>query len=310
MLIPVIGAATVVALLTVTVFTALATPSAAFPNARLAGVSVRFSTPVPLNDTVCGLVMALCTSVKFPVRGPAPFGLKRKVMAQVRLGARVAGLTGHVLVWVNSPAAVLPVGLTAMLLIVSRILCLLVTVSVVAALTVPAVWLANGVMAVNVTGAVAVPVKGTVCGLPGALLVIVKSPFRTPSPVGLNATLIEHVPAGAILPAQLLVPPKSGNGMPSPLNVAESVNGSVPVFRTVIAVVEEVLPTGRLPKLMLVGESDTADAPSAGPITRSHKNPCEAEQTVRRAIFDPSFLAQPAPAKLTESKYRMLLDPA
>src|SRR5690348_230549 len=56
---------------------------------------------------------------------------------------------------------------------------------------------------------VPVPVRLTNCGLPGALSVTVRSPFRVPSAVGVNVTLIVQLaPARTELP-QLLFSAKS-----------------------------------------------------------------------------------------------------
>jgi hypothetical protein len=54
-----------------------------------------------------------------------------------------------------------------------------------------------------------VPAKLTVCGLPGALSVIVSVPVRAPDAVGLNVTLIVQFPAAATLVPQVLLWAKS-----------------------------------------------------------------------------------------------------
>jgi len=48
--------------------------------------------------------------------------------------------------------------------------------------------------------AVPVPLKFTVCGLPGSLSLMTRVADRTPATVGLNATLIVQLPGPATLP--------------------------------------------------------------------------------------------------------------
>jgi hypothetical protein len=50
----------------VAVFAALDVPTASFPKDKLAGVAVACKTPVPVSDTVCGLLLALSVTVNVP----------------------------------------------------------------------------------------------------------------------------------------------------------------------------------------------------------------------------------------------------
>jgi len=54
--------------------------------------------PVPLSVTVCGLEVPLSTIVSVPVRAPRAAGVKDTEIKQLAPAARVAGLTGQLLV--------------------------------------------------------------------------------------------------------------------------------------------------------------------------------------------------------------------
>jgi hypothetical protein len=53
----------------------LGLPTACFPKARLAGVTVTATTPEPVKLTVCGLLLALSVNVSVPGRLPVVVGL-------------------------------------------------------------------------------------------------------------------------------------------------------------------------------------------------------------------------------------------
>jgi hypothetical protein len=59
----------------VAVFAALDVPTASFPKDELAGVAVASKTPVPVSDTVCGLLLTLFVTLSVPVRGAVPRNL-------------------------------------------------------------------------------------------------------------------------------------------------------------------------------------------------------------------------------------------
>ena len=60
------------------------------------------STPVPVSGTACGLVAALSAMLSEALfLAPIDVGRNVGVIAQVPLGAMVAGNVPHVLVWVN-----------------------------------------------------------------------------------------------------------------------------------------------------------------------------------------------------------------
>ena len=100
-------------LVTVTTFAALLAPPGTCPKARLAGVRLTGSTPVPRNVTTCGLLGALSVIVTDPVWAPVAVGAKVTVIEHCEFGARVAP---QLLVCVKgAPLAtiVMPVNVTA-----------------------------------------------------------------------------------------------------------------------------------------------------------------------------------------------------
>lgn len=87
------------------------------------------------------------------------------------------------------------------------------------------------------------------CGLPGALSLMVIVPLRAPVAGGVNVTLIVQLAPGATLGLQLLVCAKS------PLAaMLVTVNKPVPVFDSVTVCAELVVPTSQLPKAKLMGD--------------------------------------------------------
>jgi hypothetical protein len=144
--------------------------------------------PVPLRLTVCGLVLALSVTVSVPLSGPVVVGAKLTLMVQLPLAARVEGLEGQLVVSEKLP-------LVTMLLIVRGIVPVLLRVTGCEAPVVPTAWLPKEGRVEGETeavGAVAVPVKVTVCGLLLALSVMVRVPFSVPdTPTGgVKVTLI------------------------------------------------------------------------------------------------------------------------
>src|SRR5271157_4488534 len=104
-----------------------------------------------------------------------------------------------------------------------------------------------------------VPVRGTVCGLPTALSVIVSVPVRAPTAVGANVTLmVQFAPAASVagLIGQAVAPVLVAVKSPEPA-IELIVNAPVPVFVSVtvfalLVVVSNCPPNGRL-----VGASPT-----------------------------------------------------
>jgi hypothetical protein len=220
------------------------------PKLRLAGENDTAGAvvPVPLNDTVCGLPLALSVVEILPLRDPPAVGVKVTEIVHVPAATIEAP---QVLVWLKSPLA-------AMLLMVSGADPVLVSVTVCATPLVFTNWLPKLrlVGAKDTAGAVVpVPLSVTVCGLPPALSVIVTLPLRVPPTVGVKVTEIVHVPAAAIEAPQVLLWLKSPlAAMLLIVSAADPVLVSVTVWAALLVF------TNWLPKLRLVGEKDTAGA--------------------------------------------------
>ena len=56
---------------------------------KLAGVNAAASTPIPLRDRVCGLLLASSVAVRVPVREPSAVGVNVTLMVQVAPAASV-----------------------------------------------------------------------------------------------------------------------------------------------------------------------------------------------------------------------------
>ena len=56
------------------------------------------AVPLPVNVTCCGLDVPVSTTVRVPERVPSALGEKVTEIVQVAAGARIAGLTGQLLV--------------------------------------------------------------------------------------------------------------------------------------------------------------------------------------------------------------------
>jgi hypothetical protein len=153
---------------------------------------------VPLKLTVCGLPLALSVMVSVPVTVPALVAVNVTLIVQLAPPAR---LVPQVLVW-----AKLALGETVMLEMLSEPFPESVTVTVCAALATPTVVEKVRLLSDSVTaGAVAVPVKLTVCGLLLALSVMVSVPATVPALAEVNVTLIVQLAPAARLEPQVLV---------------------------------------------------------------------------------------------------------
>ena len=128
--------------------------------------------PVPVRVEVCGLPGALSLTDKLPVLVPVCVGVKTTLNVHFALAARlVEQVVAEIL---KSPVveALIPVKVT-----VSR----LSSVNVFAALDTPTTVFGKFAdTGVSLAATPPVPDRATVCGLPGALSVIVKVPVRVP----------------------------------------------------------------------------------------------------------------------------------
>jgi hypothetical protein len=138
-----------------------------------------------------------------------------------------------------------------------------VSVTVAALLVVPIGWLPKSMLIVEVTaaGAVPVPLSGTICGLPTALLETVMDAVSLAAAVGLNVTTMLHggAPAARLL-GQLLVCEKSVLPvMPMPLICSTA----LPVFESATVPGTPAMPSGTLPKFRNGGLKFAAGAAPA-----------------------------------------------
>src|SRR5882672_1997345 len=205
--------------------------------------------PIPTkNTTCCGLLYALSVMTMLPPRDHTTVGLNRTVIVQDDPAA-----TGAVqlLVCEKSPVA-------TMLVTVKFAVPELVTVTGADALLIPTnTPVKLSPMGERVTaGAVPVPLKGTDCGLPAALSVILTVDDRFPVLVGVEVTLIAQLAFGARNDGQVLVCEKS-----TVLTVAILMpvrdKDAFPVFVSVTTCGVLAMPTCWLPKLTLVGDKVT-----------------------------------------------------
>jgi hypothetical protein len=164
----------------VAVMTELVVPTVTFPKLRLVGVSSAV-VPVPLSGTCCGLPAALSVTVRFALRAPVVVGLNVRLTVQLAAAARE--LPQVVAVSGKSPASA-PV--TAMLLIVSVVVPMLVRVTFLTGLVKPTASVPNPNGVGTSLAVVPVPLNGTCCGLPAALSVMLTDALRAPVAEGLN----------------------------------------------------------------------------------------------------------------------------
>jgi hypothetical protein len=83
-------------LVNLTVLAALDVPSAWFPNDSEVGDTAACTRPVPVKETVCGLLLALSVMVRVPGLLPVAPGVNVTLMVQL---APAANDDPHVLVW-------------------------------------------------------------------------------------------------------------------------------------------------------------------------------------------------------------------
>jgi len=112
-----------------------------------------------------------------------------------------------------------------------------------------------------VAWAVPVPESGTVCGLSGALSVIVIAPLRAPSWVGVNVTLITQLfPIATVLPQDFATMDWAKSPLVAMLLMFRT---AVPELVSVTVFTGPVAPTTTLPHARAVGTSVTAGAGGA-----------------------------------------------
>jgi hypothetical protein len=239
--------------------------------------------PVPVRETVSGLLVALLVTVRDPVRVPdavAPY------LTETVQFAPAARLDPQVLVCENGPVV-------ATEEIAAAAVPVLVTVTVWAALVEPTVVLPN-VSDVGEADSVAdeaaapVPVSETDVGLLVALLLTVKDPVWDPDAVGVNVTeTVQFAPAARLDP-QVLV---CANGPVAETD--EIVAAAVPELVTVTVWAALVEPTVVLPNVSDVGEADSVAVPPDDPLPGkiSNSESCAADQPVLAVKLSSTYSA-------------------
>ena len=151
------------------------------------------AVPVPESDTVCGLELLLSLMFRVSLRLPAAVGVKVTLIFVPLPGVT---LIGSVPAERAKSAAFKPVMLK--LEINRSPFPELLTAIEDAALVVFTAWLVNVTLVGSITGtgAVAVPDRATVCGLPVALSLIFSVAARFPPAIGANFTVIMVLPPG------------------------------------------------------------------------------------------------------------------
>jgi hypothetical protein len=234
-------------LVTVTVFAVLVVVTATFAKASAAGLTVTGTTPLPLSDTVWGLLVALSVIVRVPVRLPVVVGVKVTLIVQFGpAGTEVP----HVFVCPKSPETTIEETLKA----VGR---LFVNVTVFAVLEVPTASFPNDNDAgVAVAWSTPFPASAVVCGLLFAPSVTVKVPVREPVAPGVKVTFtVQLAPAFSDVP-QLFVCPKS------PVTaIGDKLRLVGKLFLSVTALAVLVMPTAWFPNERLAGETVACSTP-------------------------------------------------
>jgi hypothetical protein len=150
------------------------------------------AVPVPDKSTACGLPSALSVIPRLAVALAATVGVKTTLMVQLDPGSTMVQL----LVWLNWLASA-PVTATDDT-VRTALLLVLFNVTLAGELLVPTAC-AGKARAEGVTvtvGAVAVPDKATVCGLPTTLSLIARLAVALPPAVGVKTTLIVQAAPG------------------------------------------------------------------------------------------------------------------
>ncbi len=204
--------------------------------------------PVPDRLEVCGLPATLSLTCNVPVSVPVCVGWKTTLIVQLAFAARLEEQV--VDETLNSPVVEIEIP-------VSSTVCLFDSLNAFAALVVPTAVFGNFALAgVNVTATSPVPVSGTCCGLLPALSVMVMSPVRAPTWVGVNVTWIKQLaPWARVLPQVVELMAKSPLGVMLPMfSVAE------PLFLMVTVFAADVSPTISFPNAKDAGVRVTTGA--------------------------------------------------
>src|SRR5215467_7549502 len=190
---PVMFSVAVPLLFIATLVTALLVPVRWFPNATLTGLNVTAdAVPVPVRGTVCGLPGASSATLMLALCAPVLVGENFTPTLQPLPGVIAFAPSTHAVPLLGAPNvncdAFAPVNVMPVMFSVAVPLLFIATL--VTALLVPVRWFPNATLTgLNVTAdAVPVPVRGTVCGLPGAWSATLMLALCAPVLVGENFT--------------------------------------------------------------------------------------------------------------------------
>ena len=205
--------------------------------------------PVPARFTVWGLVAAPSVNVSVPTAAPVAVG--ENVMPTVQV-APAATLAPHELLATAKPA------LATILAMLSDALPRFVSDTVLPALVLPTLTVPKfKLLEENVTGALPVPVRFTVCGLVAAVSVNVSVPVAAPIAVGENVNpTVQLALALMLVPHVLLTTAK-----PALVTTLAKLRDAFPRFVKVTVFVALVLPTATVPKFTLLEENVTGALP-------------------------------------------------
>jgi hypothetical protein len=227
----------------------LVCPTVTVPKFSELVENVTGAEPEPDRLTVCGLFGALSAKVSVPLAAPTAVG---ENVTPTWQRAPAARLVVQVLLEIANGAAVV------MEVIDSATDCMFVRVTVLAELVAPTtVELKLKLFEDNVTGALPLPLRFTVCGLVATLSVKVRVPVALPSAVGLNVTPTAQVAPGATAPEQVLLAIANGPDIATP----EMFRGTFWAFVRVSVCAELVAPTTVELKFKALGENVTARDP-------------------------------------------------
>jgi len=232
-------------LVTVTDLAALVVLTLTEPKLSELAERVSGAVPVPLRLTVCGVLRASSLKVSVPAETAMAVGEKVTPTEQEPLAARLAPQVP--LATLKPAEAVMPEKFRATL---SR----LVRVTDLAALVLPTTTEPKPrELDEKVTGAEPVPVRATVC-VPALSLMVIE-PETVPTVIAVKLTEMVQVPAGAMLPVQVLVWLNDVEARTLP-----TISGPLPVLVRVTVLAVLVAPRTVDEKLSEVGETEATGA--------------------------------------------------
>jgi hypothetical protein len=250
-------------LLMVTVLAALVAPTLSAAKARLVGVTLTM-VPIPLRETLCGLLAALSTKLNVAARIPSAWGLNSTFTVHVAAAASVAP---QLFDEITKSAGFVPTMVIE--LIDSAVVPVFFTVTDLDAESeksrrIPKLIETGESWAVGKI--TPVPLSATLWGLFAALSATLNLALLAPFTLGVNVTLIAQFALTASDVPQLLVCVKSAGFVPVKV-IPLIVNDAVPVFVRMTICAALATPTDWFPKLKEAGKSCKTGAPGAEKFT-------------------------------------------